>query len=78
MKVKSSFCPICGTYHDPDFPCVDRAGELLRDAGIEPRPMEKKEFQKTEKEANRSMIILFLVVVGVIILTVFIANFISK
>ncbi len=78
MKVKSSFCPICGTHHDPNFPCADRAGEFLSDAGFEPKPMAEKEFKKTVKEANWSMIIIVVVVVGLIILTVLFANFISK
>ncbi len=73
-----SFCPICGTHHDPNFPCADRAGELLRDAGIEPKPMPEKEFKKTVKEANRSMIIIVIVVVGLILLTMLLAEFISK
>ena len=75
MKVKSSFCPICGTHHDPAFPCADRAGELLRDSGLEPTPMKEEEFQKTVKEANRSMIILAIVVAGLILLTILIAEF---
>ena len=78
MKVKSTFCPICGTHHDPDFPCADRAGELLHDSGLEPKKMDKKEFQKTVKEANRSMIIVAAVVVGLIILTVLLAEIISN
>ena len=73
-----SFCPICGTHHDPNFPCADRAGELLRDAGIEPKPMPEEEFKKTVKEANRSMIILVIVVATLILLTVLIAEFVSK
>ncbi len=73
-----SFCPICGTHHDPTFPCADRAGEVLRDAGIEPKPMEEKEFRETVKKANRSMIIVVIVVVGLILLTLLLAEFISK
>ncbi len=78
MKVKSSFCPICATHHDPDFPCADRAGEVLRDSGLEPKPMDEKEFQKTVKKADRSMFVVALVIVGLIILTVLIAEFISN
>jgi hypothetical protein len=78
MKVKSSFCPICATHHDPSYPCADRAGEVLRDAGLEPKPMEEKEFQETVKEANRSMIILVIVVAGLILLTILLAEFISN
>ncbi len=78
MKAKSSFCPICATHHDPAFPCADRAGEVLRDAGIEPKPMEEKEFQKTVKEANRSMILLVSAVVGLILLIWLLSEFISN
>ena len=78
MKIKSSFCPICATHHDPAFPCADRAGEVLRDAGIEPKPMPEKEFKKTVKEANRSMIIIVIVVAGLIFLTMLLAEFMSK
>ena len=78
MKVKSSFCPICGTHHDPAFPCADRAGEILRDSGLEPKPMKEKEFQKTVKEANRSMIIVAILVASLILLTVLITEFISN
>jgi hypothetical protein len=73
-----SFCPICGTHHDPNFPCADRAGELLHDAGIDPKPMEEKEFQKTVKKANRSLLIIVIVVISLIILTALLADFISK
>lgn len=73
-----SFCPICGTHHDPNFPCADRAGELLRDAGIEPKPMAEKEFKKTIKKANRSMIVVLIVVLTVLLLTVLIAELIHQ
>jgi len=76
MKAKSIFCPICATHHDPAFPCADRAGELLREAGIEPKPMKEKEFQKTVKEANRSLIILVIFIVGLIILAVLLTKYI--
>ncbi len=74
MKVKSSFCPICGTHHDPAFPCADRAGEILRDSGLEPKPMDEEEFQKTAKEADRNMLIVLIVVIILIILTVLISH----
>ena len=66
-----SFCPICGTHHDPNFPCADRAGEALRDAGLEPKPMEEKELKKTVKEADRSMLILLLVILAAVVLFFF-------
>jgi len=66
-----SFCPVCGTHHDPNFPCADRAGEALRDAGLEPQPMEEKEFKKSVKEADRSMLILLLVILAAVVLFFF-------
>jgi predicted nucleic acid-binding Zn ribbon protein len=73
-----SFCPVCGAHHDPKFPCADRAGELLRDAGIEPKPIAEKELKKTIKKANRSMIVLLIVVLSLLILTILLSEFISK
>ena len=37
MEDKQRFCPICRGFHDPDFACTDRAGAVLRAAGIERR-----------------------------------------
>lgn len=69
------FCPICKTYHDPNVVCTDRTGELLRAAGIEPKPMAEKEFKETTKKANRSLLLFVLVVVLVgILLTVLLAE----
>ncbi len=59
-----SFCPVCGAHHDPKIPCADRAGELLRDAGIKPKPMGKKELQKNIKKANRGLMILIVLVLS--------------
>jgi len=73
-----SFCPVCGAHHDPKIPCADRAGELLRDAGIEPKPMAEKELKKTIKKANRSMVIFLIVVLSLLLLTVLVAELISK
>jgi hypothetical protein len=69
-----SFCPICGTHHDPNFPCADRAGEVLRDAGIEPKPMPEKEFKETVKKANRNMVVILIFVLAVILLTVLLSK----
>jgi hypothetical protein len=59
---RERFCPICRTYHDPDFSCADRAGGILRAAGIEREPMSKGELKKTIKEADRTMLIILLVI----------------
>ncbi len=52
-----AFCAICGSYHDPDLPCVNRAKQTLRGAGIEedhqkPGP----EFPEIAKAADRFML----------------------
>lgn len=53
-----SFCPVCGAHHDPAVPCADRAGELLRAAGIEPEPMAEEEFKETVGTANRRLVLI--------------------
>jgi hypothetical protein len=67
-----SFCPKCGAHHDPNFPCVDRAGELMRDMGVEKlSKMSKQEFKILEKKADRSMLkILLTVIVGFLLFLV--------
>jgi len=46
-----AFCAICGTNHDPDMPCGDGAGQVLRGAGIKKsRKMSKKENLKKQHE----------------------------
>ena len=67
-----SFCPKCGAHHDPNIPCFDRAGEILRDMGVErPSKMSKHEFKILEKKADRSMLkILLTVIVGFLLFLV--------
>jgi uncharacterized membrane protein YvbJ len=67
-----SFCPKCGAHHDPNFPCADRAGELMRDMGVEKfSKMSKQEFKILEKKADRSMLkILLTVIVGFLLFLV--------
>lgn len=67
-----SFCPICGAHHDPNIPCADRAGEVLRDAGIEPSPSisDKKELKKTIAKANRSLFVLLIAILGIFLLII--------
>jgi len=61
-----AFCPKCGAYHDPNYPCTDRAGEMMQDMGVERRSkMSREEFKTLEKRADRSMLkILLIIVVG--------------
>jgi hypothetical protein len=69
-----TFCPKCGAHHDPQFPCVDRAGEMLRDMGVEKHSkMSKQEFKKLEKATDTSMFKVFIIIVtGFILLMVFV------
>jgi hypothetical protein len=72
------FCPLCGSYHDPDIPCVDRAGSILKDAGIERPQMQRKEFKKMVKKLNRTMLVV-LFIFGLLLLSfVFLSVFVSK
>jgi hypothetical protein len=72
------FCPLCGSYHDPDVPCVDRAGSILKDAGIERSQMRRKEFKKMLKKLNRTMLVV-LFIFGLLLLSfVLLSVFISK
>ncbi len=68
MNNEQRFCPICRGYHDPDFLCSDRAGDALRAAGIEREPMDKRELQKTIKEADRTMRFILLAVIAAAVL----------
>jgi hypothetical protein len=65
-----SFCPICGTHHDPTVPCIDRAGELLRDAGLERQAshLSKRDLRNAVRQANRFVLIMIAVLIGAIFL----------
>lgn len=75
-----SFCPICGAHHDPEMPCFDRTEEILRDAGIhKKRKSSAKEFKRTVQEANKSLLILLLIlVVGVPIACVIVGTILGQ
>ncbi len=72
------FCPLCGSYHDPDVPCVDRAGSILKDAGIERPQMQRKEFKKMVKKLNRTMLVVLFIFGLLLLLFVLLSVFISK
>lgn len=74
MNIEQRFCPICKTYHDPNVVCTDRTGELLRAAGIEPKPMNDKELKETVKKADRSMLIILVVLLAAILLGVILSK----
>lgn len=64
-----AFCPKCGAHHDANIPCFDRAGEILRDMGVErPSKMSKQEFKELERTADRFMLKISLMVIAGFIL----------
>lgn len=73
-----AFCPICGTHHDPNIACFDKAGEMLKEIGIKRHSkMSKEEFKKLEDRADRYMLkVLFIVMAGFLLLlaAIFIAH----
>lgn len=72
------FCPLCGSYHDPDVPCVDRSGDVLKDAGVERPQMGRKEFKKMVKKLNRTMLIVLFIFGLLFFSFIFISLFTSK
>jgi len=66
-----AFCAICGSNHDPDYPCSAFADGMLHDAGIEKHPgMSRRAFRKLEKRADRYMLKLALIAVAILILAI--------
>jgi uncharacterized membrane protein YvbJ len=67
-----AFCPKCGAHHDPNYPCADRAGEMMQEMGVEMgSKMSKEEFRTLEKRADTSMLkILLTVIVGFVLFIV--------
>ena len=65
-----TFCPVCGAHHDPRAGCFDRTAELTRDAGMEQpeSQMPAEELRKTVRQADRFMLIVLAILVGVIVL----------
>lgn len=68
-----AFCAICGSYHDPDLPCVDKARQTLRAAGVkEDSQKPGQDFRETAKLADRFMlkvlIIAFAIIAAILIL----------
>ena len=71
-----AFCAICGTNHDPDMPCGDGAGQVLRGAGIKKsRKMSKRESEKTARDFSKAMKIVFLVILLLILFLLYAAFF---
>jgi len=60
-----AYCPICGTDHDPDLPCGDKAGHVLRRAGISKRSgTSPGDFAELSRKSTRSVIIAFVLLAG--------------
>ncbi len=63
-----AFCPICKGQHDPDLQCTDMSTQILREAGIEPaQKTSKQEQREIENQADRSMIVFFLVLISIVV-----------
>ena len=64
-----AYCPICGTDHDPDFPCTDKAGHMLRRTGVKSKsPMSSREFTELSRKARKSLIVYSVILVGALLL----------
>jgi hypothetical protein len=73
------FCPKCGAYHDPNYPCADRAGEMMQDMGVERRSkMSKEQVEKLGKTTDRLMLRVFLIVMGVFILLILLVILVER
>ena len=65
------YCPICGTDHDTDLPCVDKASQVLRRAGIKKTArLPAREFAELSRRARRPVIIYFALLTGAAFLSV--------
>jgi hypothetical protein len=74
-----SFCPKCGIHHDPNMPCFDRTEEILRDAGIhKKKQMSGREFKSTVEKANKSLIVLLLILAAVIPLAILVGEITAR
>jgi hypothetical protein len=67
-----SYCAICGREHDPDLPCFDSAGQVLRSAGIDDRQAPDSDFKRVARLSDRWFIKLLLAllvffIVGIIL-----------
>ena len=72
-------CPIRRANHDPGMLCIDRTSEVLRDIGLERQPnMSKQEFRAASHKADRTMIVVLLIFVGLICLSIALSAFFSK
>ncbi len=74
-----AFCPKCGAYHGPNYPCADRAGEMMQDMGVERRSeISRDQFKKLAKKTDRLMSRVALIVVGIFVLLILIGIAVEK
>ncbi|MFH1114195.1 MAG: hypothetical protein V1792_09765 [Pseudomonadota bacterium] len=60
-----AYCPICGTDHDPDTLCVDKASDVSRRAGMRKRSkLSTQEFEELSRKATRSLLVFLLGAAG--------------
>ncbi len=74
-----AFCPKCGAYHGPNYPCADRAGEMMQDMGAERRSeMSKDQFKKLAEKTDRLMSRVVLIVIGIFVFVILLVIAVEK
>jgi len=65
-----AFCGICKRNHDPDIPCIDGTGQILRNMGLKKKdqPQSKEEFRRNERKARKFIFGFFFIVFVIAIL----------
>jgi hypothetical protein len=65
-----AYCAICGTDHNPEYPCSGLVGDKLHQIGLNGGPKKSKEdFRKLEKKADRYMLKFALIAIAILILS---------
>ncbi len=71
-----AFCAVCGSYHDPDLLCFNKATQTLRGAGIEEEHQKPgAEFRKIAKLADRFMLKVLIAALADLVALVILARF---
>ena len=74
-----AFCPKCGAYHDPNYPCADRAGEVMQDMGVERHSeMSRDQFKKLGGKTDRLMSRVVLIVMSIFVLLILLVIAVEK
>lgn len=76
-------CPKCGAHHDSNVPCLDRTGELMRNAGIERKcshvpDQELGETVETVKKSNRVVAVIFVILAGLLGVAIILSQLTSR